>query len=404
MTRALIKDDNKDTVKRATQKRRASTWTWTTLSWWWSEPSVWTTGLLAENKNNQTDPVGVRLVEEPVTVMVRSRWNTVGQWRDIVDSTLYSLYPWNLKAAAVICGRLDCGSALSVKSRRHVSASPLWWINPLCIQSTSTLKNCLTLGDMFSSSTLVLTCADSVRLVRGFSLCSGRLEVRSNQSWSSVCEEDLDLNDAQVVCRELGCGAPSVLQGALYGEGEAPIWTSKFQCGGNESALLDCRRSSSAKTCSPGKAAELTCADPVRLVGRPSRCAGTVEMENQRHWRPAGTSDHWSLQTGSAMCQQLCCGSAVSVKRRTDFPDRLVWFISSTCVKSASGLRGCLALSHKYNHTSALEVVCSDLLLQPIIFLSDGVSEAYQQGFRLLMGSNFTITCSVEPQFPGGSF
>lgn len=101
---------------------------------------------------------------------------------------------------------------------------------------------------------------DSVRLVNGSGRCSGRLEIHSNQSWWSVCEEDLDRNDAQVVCRELGCGAPGLLQGGLYGDGEAPVWTSELQCEGNESKVLDCNRSSSAgKTCSSGTAAGLTC-------------------------------------------------------------------------------------------------------------------------------------------------
>ena len=109
------------------------------------------------------------------------------------------------------------------------------------------------------SSTNV-TSTDSIRLVNGNSLCSGRLEVKSNQRWSSVCEDDFDQQDAEVVCRELGCGAPSVLQGALYGEVEAPMWTREFQCGGHESALLDCRTSGSDRnTCSPGKAVGLTC-------------------------------------------------------------------------------------------------------------------------------------------------
>ena len=84
--------------------------------------------------------------------------------------------------------------------------------------------------------------------------------MKSNQRWSSVCEDDFDQQDAEVVCRELGCGAPSVLQGALYGEVEAPMWTREFQCGGHESALLDCRTSGSDRnTCSPGEAVGLTC-------------------------------------------------------------------------------------------------------------------------------------------------
>uniref|UniRef100_A0A673B7H9 SRCR domain-containing protein n=1 Tax=Sphaeramia orbicularis TaxID=375764 RepID=A0A673B7H9_9TELE len=187
---------------------------------------------------------------------------------------------------------------------------------------------------------------DSVRLVHGSSLCSGRLEVRSDQSWSSVCEEDLDLNDTQVVCRELGCGAPGLLQGGLYGEGEAPVWTSELQCEGNESVVLDCRRSSSAgKTCSPGTAAGLTCTDPdgVRLVGQPSQCAGTVEIQHQGHWRPVGDYyERWDLKSGSAVCQYLDCGSAVSVDRTDDSPRRPVWWVSARCVKLTSELRDCV--------------------------------------------------------------
>ncbi|XP_029998132.1 scavenger receptor cysteine-rich type 1 protein M130-like [Sphaeramia orbicularis] len=257
-------------------------------------------------------------------------------------------------------------------------------------------------------STLSLTCSDSVRLVHGSSLCSGRLEVRSNQSWSSVCEEDLDLNDTQVVCRELGCGAPGLLQGGLYGEGEAPVWTSELQCEGNESAVLDCRRSSSAgKTCSPGTAAGLTCSDPggVRLVGQPSRCAGTLEIQHQGHWRPVEDEYKlWDLKSGSAVCQHLDCGSAVSVNRTDNSTDRPVWVVSVPCVKLTSGLRDCVGLDDFYKHSSGVDVVCSDLLPQPNISLSDGVFEVYQQGFRVLIGSEFTITCSVQPQYPGGSF
>ncbi|XP_028422074.1 uncharacterized protein LOC114547042 [Perca flavescens] len=50
--------------------------------------------------------------------------------------------------------------------------------------------------------------------------------------------------------------------------------------------------------------------------------------------------------------------------------------------------------------------VFSDLLLQPNISVSsmNGVSEAQQQGFQVFRGSTFTISCSIQPQYPGGSF
>ncbi|XP_054464092.1 scavenger receptor cysteine-rich type 1 protein M130-like [Anoplopoma fimbria] len=222
---------------------------------------------------------------------------------------------------------LDCGSAVSVGERKESSERSVWRIDSDCVYSGSTLSECSTSHS--SSSILDLTCSDTrpVRLVNGTSLCSGRLEVKSNHSnqsnqsnqwWSSVCEDDFDQQDAEVVCRELGCGAPSVLQGALYGEVEAPMWTKEFQCGGHESALLDCRSSGSDRnTCSPGKAVGLTCSEPVRLVGGDSRCAGTLEVKHQGDWRPV-YDPYWNLKAASVACRELDCGSAVSVGERKE--------------------------------------------------------------------------------------
>ncbi|KAK6324344.1 hypothetical protein J4Q44_G00036860 [Coregonus suidteri] len=134
----------------------------------------------------------------------------------------------------------------------------------------------------------------SVQLVDGTGVCSGRLEVKSNQSWASVCEADFDQQDAEVVCGELGCGAPAALQGGLYGEGEGQTWDKEFQCKGNESLLLDCDTSDRKNnTCLPGNAVGLTCSEPddVRLGGGGSRCAGGLERYDQGEWRTVGADD-----------------------------------------------------------------------------------------------------------------
>ncbi|XP_067433197.1 uncharacterized protein [Thunnus thynnus] len=199
------------------------------------------------------------------------------------------------------------------------------------------------------------------------------------------------------------------------------MWTKEFQCGGHESALLDCGRSDSARsTCSPGKAVGLTCSEPVRLVGGASRCAGTLEVK-QGEWRPVSYS-YWSLKEAAAACRDLDCGSAVSTGSTNEASDRSVWWINPDCVHSGSALRDCASSS---SSSSIVELTCSGksisdiiydsnifavadyLLVQPIIFVSstmDGVSEVQQQGFQVRQGSNFTISCSVQPQYPGGSF
>ncbi|XP_035854914.1 scavenger receptor cysteine-rich type 1 protein M160-like isoform X3 [Sander lucioperca] len=326
-----------------------------------------------------------------------------GEWRPVI----YIDSDWTLNTAAAFCRELDCGSAISVGKREEFTRRSVWGISSVCVQSGSVLRECVDSASF--KSFLNLTCSDSVRLVNGTSLCSGRLEVKTNQStqrWSSVCEDDFDQQDAEVVCRELGCGAPSVLQGALYGEVEAPMRTKEFQCGGNESALLDCRSSGSDRnTCSPGKAVGLTCSETgvVRLLGGDSRCAGTLELKHNREWRAVIGSGS-TLKIAAAACRELSCGSAVSVVDREEFSVKYVWKIWSDCVESGSALRECAA-----SDLSSLipNLTCSDLLLQPNISVSsslDRVSEAQQERFQVFWHSDFTISCSIQPQYPGGSF
>uniref|UniRef100_A0A8L0DTI2 SRCR domain-containing protein n=1 Tax=Oncorhynchus mykiss TaxID=8022 RepID=A0A8L0DTI2_ONCMY len=207
------------------------------------------------------------------------------------------------------------------------------------------------------SSTKLIECStnsfspESVRLVDGAGLCSGRVEVKSNQSWASVCEADFDRQDAEVVCRELGCGAPAALQGGLYGGGEGQTWDKEFQCKGKESLLLDCDTSDRKhNTCLPGNAVGLTCSEPddVRLVGGGSRCAGGVEWYDQGEWRTVGAED-WDV--AAVVCRQLGCGSTVSVL----LGDTTRAFRLS-CYGSESSLREC---SRSYDLSPGLTVICS---------------------------------------------
>uniref|UniRef100_A0A671X0S2 Uncharacterized protein n=1 Tax=Sparus aurata TaxID=8175 RepID=A0A671X0S2_SPAAU len=276
-----------------------------------------------------------------------------GEWRPVFGSN------WTLTSADVMCKELDCGSAASTGWRNESSNRAAWEISPDCVESGSALNECLSSGS--SSSIIKITCSDSVRLVNGTSLCSGRLEVKSDQSnqsnqwWSLVCEADFDQRDAEVVCRELGCGAPSVLWGALYGEVKALMLTKEFQCEGNESALLDCRSSGSDRnTCSPGKAVGLTCSERVRLVGGSSRCAGALEVK-QGDWRPVYDSN-WTLTSAAVVCRELHCGSVVSTGLRNESTLKSAWEIRPDCVQSGSALRECVSPMWS---SFFLEVTCS---------------------------------------------
>ena len=87
--------------------------------------------------------------------------------------------------------------------------------------------------------------AAPLRLVNGHPdyNCSGRVELYLQGQWGTGCDDGYfwGLQDAQVVCRQLGCGqALSVPGGAHFGEGSGPIWMSTVECSGSESSLTEC--------------------------------------------------------------------------------------------------------------------------------------------------------------------
>ena len=80
-----------------------------------------------------------------------------------------------------------------------------------------------------------------VRLVNGPTQYEGRVEVYYNGEWGTVYDNGWDLNDAQVVCRELGFGqAVAATQNGFYGEGSGKVWLNNLNCVGNESSIGEC--------------------------------------------------------------------------------------------------------------------------------------------------------------------
>ncbi|XP_043393615.1 scavenger receptor cysteine-rich type 1 protein M130-like isoform X2 [Chelonia mydas] len=109
--------------------------------------------------------------------------------------------------------------------------------------------------------------ADELRLADGGSPCAGRVEVKHQDQWGTVCDFDWDMEDAEVVCKQLGCGAAVSAPGwAHFGEGSGPTWLYEVDCGGDKSALWDCsHRGWGVTTCPHSVDTGVVCSVPAEL-------------------------------------------------------------------------------------------------------------------------------------------
>ena len=70
----------------------------------------------------------------------------------------------------------------------------------------------------------------------------GRVEVFHNGVWGTVCDDGWDIEDARVVCRQLGFpDAEAAYKGSNVSDGNGQVWLDDVDCTGDESSLFSCR-------------------------------------------------------------------------------------------------------------------------------------------------------------------
>lgn len=78
------------------------------------------------------------------------------EWKVVISDS------WSLKETAIICRWLDCGSPVSAVKREDSSEQPAWYIKHSCVQSQSTVRECVTTRDYTYYEILEITCLGNI--------------------------------------------------------------------------------------------------------------------------------------------------------------------------------------------------------------------------------------------------
>ncbi|NXN27186.1 C163A protein, partial [Nycticryphes semicollaris] len=277
--------------------------------------SLWGQPFCSHNRDvgvTCTDAVELRLVAGGSPCAGRVEVKLQGHWGTVGDDN------WDMKDAEVVCQQLGCGSAAGAYDYDDgfpfgKGDGPISLALVDCQGHEATLWDCEIRGwgpyKGFHNYDTAVVCQGFARLVGGPSACAGRLEVRRGQTWVGVCQDDMDIKAAQVVCRELGCGeALAIPVPGHFGEGTGPLWQGRFNCTGTEPLLASCaRQAAHGQGCSGHAAIICSPYTGFRLAGNSSSCAGRVEVEAGGTWGSLCATG-WDLPDAHVLCHHLGCG------------------------------------------------------------------------------------------------
>lgn len=224
-------------------------------------------------------------------------------------------YDWDMKEANVVCKNLGFkGAEAALRNSNGIfgKGKGLMWLQRLrCIGFEPSLAQCShdgwgktsNCGSYYGDAAVVCTePTDYMIRLNGSSDTpfKGRVELNIGGIWAAINEQDWDIRDGNVACRELGfAGAHEV---SAFNSRNNKKWFSNLNCLGNETSLGQCNHTMMQYSWYQ-RDAGVECYD-IRLTDGRSNMEGRVEVQYEGVW---GTvcNKNWDKNDADVVCRTL---------------------------------------------------------------------------------------------------
>ncbi|XP_033918030.1 scavenger receptor cysteine-rich type 1 protein M130-like [Melopsittacus undulatus] len=272
-------------------------------------------------------------------------------------------FDWDAHWATVVCRQLGCGTAATSSPYAPFGQGTgrIWLHIFFCRGQEETLQDCPHFGwgqhYCGHEQDVGVTCTDALelRLVEGSGPCAGKVEVKLRGQWGAVADDTWTMEDAEVICQQLGCGSATkaYIDGSRTGSDDGPVNVVLVNCRGHEKAFWECE----VRGWGPYSALHdfdtgVVCQGFSRLVGGDGSCSGLLQVRQGRAWTSV-CEDGVDLNAARVVCRELGCGSVLAVAGPGLFPmgSEPQWdtgfectgteLLLSACKRRARSTQGC---------------------------------------------------------------